>query len=243
MNDLRARFDAWMQVHDLTDDPATPAATVIVLRDDPDDGLEVLMLKRNASLGAFASMWVFPGGKVDPEDFAGGDDILAASQRAAVREAAEEADLVIDESTVVPFAHWMPPTVVPRRFATWFYATAAPAGTDGDVNIDGGEIVDHLWVTPAEALARQATGEVQLMPPTWITLDELANHATTAEALQALGDAEPQFFVTRRLESKPPIVCWHGDAAYESGDADAPGGRHRLTMAADGWVYEHDLAS
>ncbi|MEM7092527.1 MAG: NUDIX domain-containing protein [Actinomycetota bacterium] len=241
MTDLAQRFADWIAEHDDPDAPATPAATVLILRDGS-DGLEVLMVQRNSE-GTFASNWVFPGGKVDAEDHDGdGDidalDIVAASRIAASREAAEEADVVIDPSDLVPFSHWMPPTIVPRRFSTWFYATAAPAGDDGDVTIDGGEIVDHVWVAPSAALARQAAGEVELVPPTWITLKHLEPYATAAEALTAIAKRTVPFYLTRRIAAKPPIVVWHGDAGYHSGDADAPGGRHRLTMDRNGWIFE-----
>jgi len=221
-----------MAEHDAVN-PATPAATVLALRDG-DDGPEILMVKRN-SKGTFASNWVFPGGKVDPEDFAGDDDIVDASRRAASREAFEEADLVVDESKLVPFSHWMPPTVIPRRFATWFYITAAPEGVDGDVTIDGGEIVDHLWVTPADALARHARGEVELVPPTWMTLTHLAAFRTTAEAIATIQQREPFFYLTRMLTQDPPTVAWHDDVGYESGDPDTPGRRHRLVMTPGSW--------
>lgn len=224
-----------MAEHD-SENPATPAATVLPLRDGP-DGMQVLMVQRNAK-GTFASNWVFPGGKVDPEDYRGGDDVVLASRRAACREALEEADLVVDETTLVPFSHWMPPIAVPRRFATWFYAAAAPAGVDGDVTIDGGEIVDHLWVEPATALDRHSRGEVQLVPPTWITLSELASFSSTEAALAGIADREPPFFLTRMVSKEPPVIMWHGDAAYESGDLDTPGARHRLTMTPGSWTYE-----
>ena len=235
MTSLSERFGAYMAEND-ADNPATPAATVLALRDG-DDGLEILMVQRNAK-GTFASNWVFPGGKVDPEDFAGDDDIVAASRRAASREAFEEADLVLDESTLVPYSHWMPPTVVPRRFATWFFATRAPRGADGDVTIDGGEIVDHLWVTPADALARHQRGEVDLVPPTWITLNHLAAFADAEAALEGIDEREPPFYLTRMLSQAPPTVAWHGDAGYHSGDLDAPGGRHRLTMEPGNWTLQ-----
>ena len=48
-------------------EPPVPAATVILLRDGP-DGLETLMLRRNSKLAFVGGMWVFPGGRVDPED-------------------------------------------------------------------------------------------------------------------------------------------------------------------------------
>ena len=50
----------------LKQNPAIPAATVVLVRDGA-TGLEVLMLHR-ASRVAFGGMWVFPGGKVDEED-------------------------------------------------------------------------------------------------------------------------------------------------------------------------------
>lgn len=235
MTSLSERFAAWMAEHDI-ENPATAAATVLALR-DADAGPEILMVQRS-SKGTFASNWVFPGGKVDPEDYEGADDIVAASRRAASREALEEADLVVDESTLVPFSHWMPPIVVPRRFATWFYATRAPAGLDGDVTIDGGEIVDHLWVRPGDALERHARGEVELVPPTWVTLSHLASFNTTDQALSAIADREPPFYLTKMVRKDPPTVMWHGDAAYETGDINTPGGRHRLTMTPGSWHFE-----
>lgn len=239
MHALSERFSAWIAEHD-ADVPATPAATVLALRDGT-RGVEILMVQRNAN-GSFASNWVFPGGKVDPEDFADSDDIVLASRRAACREAFEEADLVVDETTLVPFSHWMPPTVVPRRFATWFYATAAPAGADGDVRIDGGEIVDHLWVSPSEALDRHAAGEVTLVPPTWVTLKHLSPFSTTDDALAAISRREPLFYLTKMARKDPPTVLWHGDVGYDTGDLDADGPRHRLVMRPGAWHFEEPHA-
>src|SRR5262249_45640549 len=115
--------------------PAIPAATVVLVRDAA-AGLETLMLKRNAAI-AFGGMWVFPGGRIDAAD--GDDD--EAPRRAAVREAFEEAALVVEPSALVPFAHWTPPPVAPKRFATWFFLAPAPSA---EVAIDGGEIHDHV---------------------------------------------------------------------------------------------------
>ena len=44
-----------------------PAATVILMRDAEGGGFEILMVKRS-SRSAFGSIFVFPGGKLDPED-------------------------------------------------------------------------------------------------------------------------------------------------------------------------------
>ena len=67
----------------LWDPDAVPAATVVVLRDGP-DGPEVLMLQRDQGLSFAGGMWVFPGGRIDPEDHpepGPPDDLEAAARR------------------------------------------------------------------------------------------------------------------------------------------------------------------
>ena len=105
------------------------AATVILIRDSP-DGLETLMLRRNSKLEFVGGMWVFPGGRLDPEDWEGvaEGDLIGASRRACVREAKEESGLDVEESSLVVFAHWTPPAITVKRFLTWFFIAPAPEG-------------------------------------------------------------------------------------------------------------------
>jgi 8-oxo-dGTP pyrophosphatase MutT (NUDIX family) len=44
------------------------AATVVILRDHPEHGLQVFMLRRAASMAFAPGAYVFPGGSVDPRD-------------------------------------------------------------------------------------------------------------------------------------------------------------------------------
>jgi 8-oxo-dGTP pyrophosphatase MutT (NUDIX family) len=216
--------------------PSRPAATVILVRDGP-PGLETLMLRRNSKL-AFGGMWVFPGGKVDEADRAGLDpgDELEAARRAAVREAAEEAGLAVEASTLVPLSHWTPPSVAPVRFHTWFFLAPAPAGT---VSIDQGEIHEHAWLRPAEALGRRDAQEIELAPPTFVTLCELARFAGVEAALHFARARAPERFTTHIAKAGGGMVAlWHGDAGYEAADAERPGPRHRLWMLDAGWRYE-----
>jgi len=211
---------------------AIPAATVVPLRDGP-TGLETLMLRKNSKL-AFGGMWVFPGGKVDEGD--GPGDEIGMARRAAVREAAEEAAIAIDEASLVPFSHWTPPHGAPRRFLTWFFL--APVRDAVDVVIDRGEIQDHGWLSPADALARRDMGEYELAPPTWITLRRLSSARDVDAALTEARAREPQRFATRVVVDGAVVSClWAGDAGYADGDATAPGSRHRLVMDPAGWRY------
>jgi len=213
--------------------PPIPAATVVLVRDG-NEGLETLMLRRNAEV-TFGGLWVFPGGRVDDEDGEGEE----GARNAAAREALEEAALVVDPATLVPFAHWTPPGVAPKRYATWFFLAPAPEG--GEVTVDGGEIHDHVWVGPATALERQGRGEVELAPPTWVTLHHLAEKPDVASAMAAAESGEVERYKTQigtKRVGGELVVLWHGDAGYESGDPDIEGPRHRLTMRNGPWQFE-----
>ena len=212
------------------------AATVVLLRDG-DDGLETLMLRKNSRL-AFGGMWVFPGGRIDDGDRAAGADELTAAANAAVREAVEESGLVVPSSALIPFSHWTPPLMAPKRFLTWFFLAPAPSAV---VTIDRGEIHDHEWMRPADALARRDAAAIELAPPTWVTLHWLAAHPTLAAACDAAAAREPERFFTRiESSSEGPVAVWTPDVAHESGDLAAPGPRHRLWMTPTGWRYERD---
>ena len=57
------------QMADPNEEPTVPqaAATVLLVRDSKDEGIEVFLVER-ASKANFGGAFVFPGGKVDPED-------------------------------------------------------------------------------------------------------------------------------------------------------------------------------
>jgi len=220
------------------------AATVVLLRDAP-DGLQVLLLERPRHRGSFAGAWVFPGGRVDPEDYglpagsaepaANDDGELAAALRAGVRETGEETGLHLQEPDLVRLSCWEPPPEAPRRYRTWFFLARAP---EGEILLSPDEHVDAVWLSPAEAFRRQQAGTMELYPPTWVTLHGLAGAQTVAAALAAAEAAEPLTYTTRQLAGQePPVMVWHGDAEYPQAPGE-PEARHRLVMDADGWVYE-----
>jgi 8-oxo-dGTP pyrophosphatase MutT (NUDIX family) len=211
-----------------------PAATVILLR-DATDGLETLMLRKNSKI-AFGGMWVFPGGRVDDED-APGAAMEARARVAAVREAEEEAALALAPDDLVWFSHWTPPPVEIRRFSTWFFAARAP---EAEVTIDDGEITDSQWIRPVDALAKQRAQEIELVPPTYVTLHYLQQHGSVDAALAGLAPASgPRHYVTRIAGSdEGMVVMWQEDAGYEASDASIPGPRHRLLMTKQGFAFD-----
>lgn len=215
------------------------AATVVVVRNGA-EGLEALLLRRHAQIQFAGGMWVFPGGAVDAEDFGGGDDPLAAARRAAAREAQEEAGLVVDPAQLHYFAHWTTPEQWGKRFATWFFIAAVDGAQD--VQVDGEEIDQYQWLRPRQALAAHRDRSVDLLPPTYVTLRDLAGCADTAAAL-ALYRQRPVLEILPRMaaDSSRLIMLYPGDAGYADGVAECEGPRHRCWQGDDGWHYQCEL--
>jgi hypothetical protein len=95
-------------------------------------------------------------------------------------------------------------------------------------------------VTPAAAMKLRDSGQIELAPPTFVTLHRLAQFVDVASALEDAGKGPVEFFSTKvmKASSGEPVAVWHGDVAYEGDDLDAAGTRHRLAMVRDAWSYE-----
>lgn len=99
----------------------------------------------------------------------------------AAMAAAENLDLACD--MLVPFAHWITPERVPKRFDTFFFL--APVPHRMDAQHDGTESVGSVWITPRAANADAEAGQRSVMFPTRMNLNVLGRSATVAEALAA----------------------------------------------------------
>jgi len=83
---------------------------------------------------------------------------------------------------LIPYAHWITPEIVPKRFSTRFFLAEIPDGQTATT--DSYELTDFLWVTPVAALQMHLNKEITLMPPTLKTLEELAAFATLGELFE-----------------------------------------------------------
>jgi 8-oxo-dGTP pyrophosphatase MutT (NUDIX family) len=97
--------------------------------------------------------------------------------------------LTLDE--LVPYAHWITPEGMPKRFDTWFFLAAAPPEQAGAH--DGRESTDSIWVSPREALAGGESGRFKLPFPTTRNLIKLGQHRSVKAALD---DARGKAVVT-----------------------------------------------
>ena len=215
-----------------------PAATIVLVRDGA-EGLETLLLRRSTALSFASGKWVFPGGRIDRADYLDApDNVARAARTAAVREAREEANVVVREQSMVYFAHWTTPIDNPKRFATWFYIGEVQ-GDSSDVSVDNSEIVDYRWCTPQQAINDLHSGKISMMPPTFVTLTELSGCASAEQALAMYRQRPvPEILPRVIMTAQGILMLYPGDAGYESGDAAIGGPRNRFWMLDKAWRYE-----
>lgn len=102
-----------------------------------------------------------------------------------------EAGMVLALDELVPYAHWITPEGMPKRFDTWFFLAAAPPDQLGAH--DGKESTDSIWVSPREAIEGGETGRFKLPFPTTRNLIKLGKQDRVGAALD---DSRGQSIVT-----------------------------------------------
>ena len=130
------------------------------------------------------------------DELAGDSIVLAADRHALLTGSASLAEvlgrrgLILRTDLLTPWARWITPEVSPRRFDTWFFAAALPPGQTATAapegfadHADPGESESGTWMRPAAALEAAQAGQITLLPPTAVTLGELAGHPGLAAIL------------------------------------------------------------
>ncbi|MFE9954773.1 NUDIX hydrolase [Micromonospora sp. NPDC005299] len=106
--------------------------------------------------------------------------------------------LTLRSDLLLPWSRWITPEFEPRRFDTYFFVALLPEGQrTRDVS---GEADHTLWLRPADALARAEAGELTMLPPTLVTLAEVAAAGPLAEVAGAAAKRDPGTPVTPRLD-------------------------------------------
>lgn len=136
-----------------------------------------------------------------------------AAARTTIRELVERERLELACDVLIPFAHWITPALVPKRFDTHFFLAAAPL--DQMAVHDGHESVDSLWITPQRALEEADRGTRTVIPPTRMNLGKLARYQTVVAALEGTRDT-PVVTVIPQFDPSvtPPVLRIPAEAGY-----------------------------
>ena len=217
--------------------PIKPAATVVVLRRGSQD-LEVLLLRRNPELVFAPDCWVFPGGKVEQSELDDAQGKLETANRsAAVRECFEETGIALDINDLLPISHWTTPKIRVKRFATQFYLCQLKS--DARVTIDDSEIVEYRWQSANDALESHRSKQLNIMPPTYVTLHEIARYAEYSDLCKYYESRPPRFYNPKPTMFSKTLgsFLYEGDSGYET---DQPELKDKLNRCEyDDGIIEH----
>ena len=118
--------------------------------------------------------------------------------------------LVLRADLLRPWAHWITPPNegARRRYDTRFLVAALPSDQQTrDVSTEA-DFVE--WVRPADALAQYRAGERPMMPPTIVTLEEIASYGTVADVLAAARDIARVQPVVTEVDGRPAVTLPDG---------------------------------
>ena len=129
--------------------------------------------------------------------------------------------LVLRSDLLGGWARWITPEFEERRYDTWFFVAAVPAG-QRTAEVPG-EADRVEWLPPAEAVARAEAGRYLMMPPTVTTLRELARYGGPAEALAAAdGRSLAPVMARASVQDDGRVsVSWDGHPELTMGGTDA----------------------
>jgi 8-oxo-dGTP pyrophosphatase MutT (NUDIX family) len=159
---------------------------------------------------------LLPESRVRPLETRYRDDLVrGATTLGAI---ADAHDLALALDAMVPFAHWITPAFMPKRFDTHFYLVAAPP--DQVAAHDGAESVDSLWIEPSAAIADAQAKRRPIIFPTLRNLIKLARSTSVAEALDR-ARREPVVTVlpTVGRGATGPVIRIPAEANYDLSEA------------------------
>ncbi|MFY1704611.1 NUDIX hydrolase [Micromonospora sp. WMMA1923] len=125
------------------------------------------------------------------------DRVALEQRRTGFAEFLRGRGLTLRSDLLLPWSRWVTPEFEPRRFDTYFFVALLPPGQrTRDVS---GEADHTLWLPPAEAVRRADAGELTMLPPTRVTLAEVAASADLPHLVRAAAGRDPATPVMPRL--------------------------------------------
>lgn len=147
---------------------------------------------------------------------------------------AEEA-LFLEVDRLVYWAHWITPSLAPRRFDTRFFVAAVPPGQTSA--IDDIEAVEQAWMRPSELVAASGAGTLAVAAPTLYTTVELVAALQEHATLPALLSAQTSRSVVPMMPKVLPgtrtvIMPWDPEYPDVPGEGTPPGREFPATLRA-----------
>lgn len=128
-------------------------------------------------------------------------------------------DLTLAGDRLVLCARWITPESLSRRYDARFFFVEAPPATQ--VSAELGELVDHVWITPGEALARYFDYDLHMLFPTARTLGWLEAGESVAEWRECFRGTEIKAILPRLRRFDGDVVpVMPGEPRYDEREGD-----------------------
>jgi 8-oxo-dGTP pyrophosphatase MutT (NUDIX family) len=144
------------------------------------------------------------------EDWQADREALARGSR-SLAELLTRRGLLLRADLLRPWSRWITPEAESRRYDTRFFTALLPRAQQAMGGT--GEADEAAWLRPAGAIAAARTGDLVLLPPTAITLRELAACRDVAGILAAR---------RRIIPRQPRVIFADGQAWLDLPDLDLP---------------------
>lgn len=200
-------------------DPDDHAEGALAMLDGAISGLEAFQIA--AIREAFEECGVLLARRSGSDELIAGADLAGYAELRLDVQASRESfidflqreELRLAGDLLVPFAHWITPEMVPRRFDTHFFVAMAP--TDHLAIHDGHESVDSIWITPRAAIEDARTGRRTVIFPTLRNI-EMLGEAPNAEAAVERARQRDVVTVLPRTEQRADgmYLCIPPEAGY-----------------------------
>ena len=111
------------------------------------------------------------------------DRVALETRELSMTDFLDRRGLVLRADLLGVWAGWLTPVFEPRRYRTWFFVAELPEGQrTRDVSTESDLVT---WLPVSEAVARTDAGEVMMLPPTYLTCLEVAQHPSPDAVLLA----------------------------------------------------------
>ena len=111
------------------------------------------------------------------------DRVAMESRELSMTDFLVRRNLVLRTDLLGAWSGWTTPVFEPKRFRTWFFVAALPgAQVTRDVSSESSSVT---WLPAMSAVEAVEVGELMMLPPTYLTCLDVAQHASASDVLSS----------------------------------------------------------
>jgi 8-oxo-dGTP pyrophosphatase MutT (NUDIX family) len=129
------------------------------------------------------------------------DRVAMESRELAITDFLDRRGLVLRSDLLGVWSGWLTPVFEPKRYRTWFFVARLPEGqVTRDVSTESASVT---WLPALSAVSSVETGDIFMLPPTYLTCLEVGQHPDPDAVLAEAAGRDVDMFT--------PEVVAHGD--------------------------------